>query len=594
MRRFFVSFLGAMAALWVTIIVGTLGLVGLIFALGSREASSQAEKMEIKDHSILHLDLNNEIVERADDKPSLEALLWSRGEVTVPLDLQKVITAIESAADDDKIEGIYIEAGIGTAGFAQCTAVIKALDKFKKSGKWIYAYGDSYTQTNYIIASASDSIFINPIGGIDVHGLGAQIMYYKGLLDKIGVKMDVVRVGNYKSAVEPFTRTDMSEAAREQTELYLRSIWESLATTIAKNRKVNVAKVNEWADSLSTFQPESFYLSSKMADRSLYRHQMEELLVSRSGLDEDDDPRLVPVTKYAGSKGMKQMFEKAEKHIAVLYADGEITQSGKSGITSDNLIPEIQDLTENENVAGLILRVNSPGGDAFASEQIWEALQQFKKITGKPFYVSMSDVAASGGYYISCGADRIYAEPVTITGSIGIFGMLPDVSDLLNNKLGLTTSEVYTNPKGNLPTVLTPMTDRQRDALQGYVNRGYELFTLRCAQGRNIPQDSIKAIGGGRVWDGRTAQRIGLVDKLGGLDSAVADMAKALDMKETNTVAYPVKKYEWFYELLSASSTIKEEAMKYYLGAAYSFYQEVQKLQNTSVLQARMEASMPQ
>lgn len=504
-----------------------------------------------------------------------------------------MVKAIEDAASDKNIEGLYIEAGPGLVGAAQCNALIRAINRFKESGKWVLAYGDMYTQSDYYIASAADSIFINPIGNIEVHGLSATTMYYKGLLDKLGVKMNVVRVGTYKSAVEPFIREDMSEASREQTEAFLGSMWSSMAKTIADGRHVSIGEVNAWADSISMFRDAAYLKSRRMIDRTLYRHEMDSVLLRASGLKVDHDdsrrsPRLVSVADYAMSRAAKDLPTSGH-HVAVLYAEGEIYDAGDEGISSENLIPQIEELMKDDDVDGLILRVNSPGGSAFASEQIWEALRQFKAVTGKPFYVSMSNYAASGGYYISCGADRIYAEPLTITGSIGIFGMFPDASGLMNDKLGIHSATVSTNPSGELPSVMTPLTPRQQNALQQYVNRGYALFTKRVAEGRKMPLDSVLRIAEGRVWDGATAQRIGLVDKLGGLDMAITDLTEHLGLDANDVRAYPALKNQWLYDILAMSGSVQESIVRRKLGAAYPLYKQVEAIGKQSPLQTRLE-----
>ncbi|MCM1336839.1 MAG: signal peptide peptidase SppA [Candidatus Amulumruptor caecigallinarius] len=595
MRKFFISFLGSMAALWVTIIIATLGLIVLIGAVSAASMSGNSSSLEVKKHSVLHLSTATDIVEHDPGTPGFAELISS--DYKAPVTLSKVVKAIEMAADDDNIEGLFIEAGPGATGAAQCNAIITAINRFKESGKWVMAYGDTFNQSDYYIASAADSIFLNPIGMVDIHGLSATTLYYKGLLDKLGVKMNVVRVGTYKSAVEPFIREDMSEASREQTEAFLGSMWSAMTKTIADARHVTTAQVNAWADSISAFRDVDYLRTSRVIDRALYRHDMDSVLVKASGLnpskDKEKEPRLISVAEYAMSNAAKQMPTPGAKHIAVLYAEGDIVDTGNKGISSEKLVPQIQELMQDDDVAGLILRVNSPGGSAFASEQIWEALSQFKSVTGKPFYVSMSNYAASGGYYISCCADRIYAEPLTITGSIGIFGMFPDASTLVNDKLGVHSATVSTNPEGELPSMIEPMTPRQQAALQNYVNRGYALFTKRVADGRKLPLDSVLKIAEGRVWDGATARRIGLVDKLGGLDQAIAEMAEKLEMKPDEIRAYPEVKNRWFYDILAMSGSMEERIMRHKLGAAYPLWQQVELMQRQSVLQARMEMGEP-
>lgn len=468
---------------------------------------------------------------------------------------------------------------------AQIQSIATALKEFKKSGKWVYAYGDQYTQGDYIIASVADSLFINPIGMVDIHGLASNTPYFKSFLDKIGVEMQVVKVGTYKSAVEPFILDKMSDANREQQTLYLSQIWNCFVDSVAANRSVSTSEVNEWAN-ISLFSKTADYLvENKVVDKALYRHELDERLAQ---LSDDDDPRLVDFKDYEFS-GNSSKSKKHAHQIAVLYALGDITEDGEGGIASERLVPEIFDLIEDDDIEGLVLRVNSGGGSAFASEQIWEALEQWKKRTEKPFYVSMGDVAASGGYYISCGADKIYAHPVTLTGSIGIFGMIPNINPLLSQKLGVNFGEVKTND-GSMPGILKPMTAEQRAAMQGYVDRGYELFTSRCATGRHMSLDSLKAIAEGRVWDGVTAKRIGLVDELGSLDDAVADMASQLNLSgdEYYVKEYPNVELKWWETLYELSSQAKAYIVAEHLGEAKPYYDAIQTFRQMDPVQARM------
>lgn len=585
MRKFFIAFLGSMAALWITGILVVLGTVVLVIAVSSSSVSEEYANMETKDHSVLHLSLDMSIVEHNSDRPSLTDILMD--DIKAPLPLAKAIKAIEEAAKDDHIDGMLIEAKSGGFGAAQADALTRAIKKFKKSGKWIYAYGDTYSQSEYYIASVADSIFLNPIGMIDIHGLGTGNMYFKDFLDKTGVSFTVVKVGTYKSAVEPFLLNGMSEAARHQDAKFLGAMWGYMTKNIADNRDVTPLKVNQWADSMLAFQDPQFLVREKIVDRLAYRHEVNSLLADLTERDEPSDLRLLDVKQYAATKAVMSATQPKKKHVAVLYAEGEITDEGNSGISAERMVPEIESLMNDDDVAGLILRVNSPGGSAFASEQIWEALDQFKKVTGKPFYVSMSNYAASGGYYISCGADKIYAEPLTLTGSIGIFGLIPNVSGLMNDKLGIHYDQYMTNPQGELINVFQKPSMRSVAALQRSVDRGYALFTKRCAEDRKMPLAKLQSIAEGRVWDGMTALKIGLVDKLGGLDAAIADMTKQLDMKRSDVMAYPKSEYDFLYDLLLMRNSIEERITMHQLGAAYPVWKQVQQLSEMEQMQTR-------
>lgn len=575
------SFLGTVAGIFVSGFLISIGL--FILTVLAIVSSATHSEYSVKDKSILYLDLSREIVEQPASLDIMAKLTKDGPSADV---LYNIIDAIDAAADDDRIKGIFIDANGSSAGTAQRKAIIDALRRFKKSGKWIYSYGDVYSQGDYYIAaSASDSLYINPLASVDIHGLGGRMMFFKNLLDKIGVEMQVVKVGTYKSAVEPFILTEPSAASIEQQQLYLGNLWKDIRASIAKGRKVSADSVNAWANSFSFTFDATQLIRKRIADASAYRHEFIDKLKELTDIDKDDDLRLVTPAQYVTSKPHKSH----KTTIAVLYASGDITESGKDGIASDRLVPEILELAENDDIDGLILRVNSGGGSAFASEQIWEALGEFKEMTGKPFYVSMSDYAASGGYYISCGADKIYAEPVTITGSIGIFGLIPNIRGLVTDKLGVTTYPISTNPAGAQPDIFAPMTESQRAGMQSYVDRGYELFVKRVAGGRKKTVDQIKAIAEGRVWDGREALRIGLVDKLGGLDTALADMAKELGVESWSVERYPKTEDDVLTALLMMSDRMEQSALERKLGDVAEIYRTIESIRQYQGVQARMQ-----
>lgn len=575
------SFLGTVAGIFVSGFLISIGL--FILTVMAIVSSATHSEYSVKDKSILYLDLSREIVEQPASLDIMAKLTNDGPSADV---LYNIIDAIDAAADDDRIKGIFIDANGSSAGTAQRKAIIDALRRFKKSGKWIYSYGDVYSQGDYYIAaSASDSLYINPLASVDIHGLGGRMMFFKNLLDKIGVEMQVVKVGTYKSAVEPFILTEPSAASIEQQQLYLGNLWKDIRASIAKGRKVSADSVNAWANSFSFTFDATQLIRKRIADASAYRHEFIDKLKELTDIDKDDDLRLVTPAQYVTSKPHKSH----KTTIAVLYASGDITESGKDGIASDRLVPEILELAENDDIDGLILRVNSGGGSAFASEQIWEALGEFKGMTGKPFYVSMSDYAASGGYYISCGADKIYAEPVTITGSIGIFGLIPNIRGLVTDKLGVTTYPISTNPAGAQPDIFVPMTESQRAGMQSYVDRGYELFVKRVAGGRKKTVDQIKAIAEGRVWDGREALRIGLVDKLGGLDTALADMAKELGVESWSVERYPKTEDDVLTALLMMSDRMEQSALERKLGDVAEIYRTIESIRQYQGVQARMQ-----
>lgn len=583
LKRFFENFLAVLAGLWVTIFLCFLLLmvfVGAIVSLTSTDA--KPDMASLKDHNVLRISLDGTVTDRA-TPINLMDQLYGDNETSLPLN--DIVRALKLASEDKAIDGIMLDCKGASMGMAQMQAIITAINQFKESGKWVFAYSDNYTQGNYALACAADSIFINPIGMVDVHGLSTTVVYFKDMLDKLGVDVQVVKVGTYKSAVEPYILNDMSDANREQTSQFLSNIWGNISEHIAKNRKVSTDTVNQWANGFLFAKATEDYVKLKVVDGMKYRHEFDDMIAAKIN---EDEPNYVDFTSYVSlQKNINS--SKSGKQIAVLYAVGTITESAKDGIASETIVPQILDLAEDDDVDGLILRVNSGGGSAFASEQIWEALQQWKSITGKPFYVSMGDYAASGGYYISCGADRIYAEPLTLTGSIGIFGLIPNVQKLLNDKIGIHTSTVSTNTS-NFPDFFRTMNPEQRAAMQGYVERGYELFVSRCANGRHMPVDSIKAIAEGRVWDGSAALRIGLVDKLGGLQQAIADMASELESAEDYyVVEYPAVKFKWWEELLDMSNQMQSKAMENQLKEWVPYYTTIKNIKQLAPLQARID-----
>lgn len=529
LKKFFISMLGTIAGFWISIFIAV--LVG-IAVVGAIIASGSDSKVEISKNSILYLDFSGNIPERNQPADFWQMIQNAEGDGDALVD---ILDAIRLAKNDSKINGIYINARGAASGMASREEIVAALRDFKSSGKWIYAYSDGYSQGDYVMASLADSVFVNPIGSVDVHGVATSVPFFKGLLDKLGIKMQIVRVGTFKSAVEPFMGTEMSEASRLQNRVMVDSLWQYMTTTIAGARKVSEADVNMWADSMLAVQGGARALDVKAVSALRYRRQVEDLLREKSDVDQDDDLPLVTPSEYMDSQ---KAFSSKKEHIAVLFACGDIVDSGEGGIVGEKMVPEIISLADDDNVKALVLRVNSGGGSAFASEQIWEALEYFKS-KDKAFYVSMGDYAASGGYYISCGADKIFADHTTLTGSIGVFGMIPDFSGLVNDKLGVHFSVVETNPNAAFPDVMKPMTADQARMMQESVNRTYDLFTSRVAEGRGISQDSVKVIAEGRVWTGGAALGIGLVDSLGGLDAAVGEIAKKAGLDADNVVYYP-------------------------------------------------------
>jgi len=531
-------------------------------------------------HSILMLDLGTDISERSGTDP-LDMMSMLRGEgLPSSMGLNTVVSAIKNAADNDNVDGIYIECNGVSASPATLQTMRRALKEFKKSGKWIAAYGyEGINQADYYLASVADSIYVNPVGAVDLHGMASVVPYMKKLFDKVGVEMQVVRVGTFKSAVEPYMLDDMSDANRQQLQHYMGAIWKEMLDSIAVDRKLQAATLNTLCDSvILTLQPTELK-KQKLVDHIVYRNEMEDILRARTQVDKDDDLNYVYPEDLASP--LEDMA--TGDHIAVVYAVGEIDGassigSTEEGIDSESLSETIRELMADDNVKGMVLRVNSPGGSAFGSEQIWKAVKDFKD-AGKPVAVSMGDYAASGGYYISCAADRIFAERTTLTGSIGIFGMIPCYEELVENKLGVHLASVKTNQNADMGIITKKLTPAQLAAIQNMVNQGYELFTKRCADGRHVSQDSIKKIAEGRVWPGVTAKQIGLVDEFGGIREAVAWVAKKANLgKDYQTQNYPELE-DQFMSLMDKYMTNRYEArMRDEMGMLYDWHQQLQAI----------------
>ena len=583
LKRFFISMLGTVAGVFISGVLAFFVILMLIGVLAGKSISGG--NGGLKEHSILHLRLDGAMAERL-QAPSLAELL--QGDTGAPLALDQLRDALGKAADDKNIDGVYLDCGGFAAGVAGCEELVSHIRSFKEaSGKWVYAYADTYTQGAYLVASTADSIFVNPMGAVDVHGVASVTPFFKDLLDKVGVRMQIIKVGTYKSAVEPFILNEMSEPARRQQQEYVDSIWKYMSSTIADARHTPPATVTAWADSMSGTWTAERAVASGMATAVSYRRAVEARLRRLTGTDTRDDLPLITPTDYLAATDPLASLSSGGRHVALLYACGDIVDSGRSGIVGEKMVPEIIALADDDDVAALVMRVNSGGGSAFASEQIWEALQYFKS-KNKPFYVSMGDYAASGGYYISCGADRIYADATTLTGSIGVFGMIPEASGLITGKAGVHFTTVQSNENAAYPTLYSALTPAQHDAMQAGVDHIYDTFTQRVADGRSLPVDSVRSIAEGRVWVGTAALRLGLVDKIGGLTQALYDISFDNDLPE-HVVAYPKNEENKWMAILRESAALDGARAAAGLGTAeIQAMRLADKLLNQNPMQARM------
>ena len=546
----------------------------------------------IKEKSILRLDLSGTLAERSESNP-FAALM---GEENTALSLEDALLALDKAAKNENIIGVYLEGGSMGANPGMAQELRQALVEFKESGKWVVAYGDSYGKTAYYLSSVADSVLLNPEGNVDFGGMASQIMFYKDVMEKIGVKMQVFKVGTYKSAVEPFICTEMSPANREQVTSYLFSIWTNMLKDVAASRNMEMGKLNSLADSLTMISEASVALNGGLVDKLCYMDEVKAILRDKSGLeDEDDDLVFASVADVAKSE---TLGEKVDEQVAVYYAYGEIVQSQGTGlgisqehqIVGEKMIKDLQDLREDDDVKAVVIRVNSPGGSAFASEQIWREVCLLKE--KKPVVVSMGGMAASGGYYISCAANRIFAEPTTLTGSIGIFGMIPDMSELMTEKIGLKFDVVKTNEMSDIGTMARPFNEAESAQMQKMINRGYDLFTKRVADGRGMAQDSVKLIAEGRVWTGEQGLNIGLVDELGNLDDAVAHAAELAKVEKYRAVPYPGADNPFEQLLNQTKGGYLDSELRELLGEGYAVYSLVRNVKDADRIQARMPFEM--
>lgn len=566
----------------VMVIMGVLGVISLVGM-----AAASAGNTQVNENSVFTLSLSGRLDERVASNPLSELT----GQVSKNLGLDDILTAIKKAKDNEDIKGIYLEAGAFMADTpASAHAIREALLDFKKSGKWIIAYGDSYTQTTYYICSVADKLFLNPEGMVDWHGLSSSPYFVKDLLAKFGVKVQLCKVGKYKSAPEMLTADQMSEPNREQVTAYMSGVWKVMLNDVSKSRKISVDSLNAYADQFIALADQQRLVQTKMVDKLLYTDEVKGEVKKMLKIDADDDISQLTLSEMSGVKGKKKEGEQ----IAVYYAYGEIVDTGtgsamddEHSIVANTVCKDLHKLMEDDDVKAVVLRVNSPGGSAYASEQIWHAVTQLK--AKKPVVVSMGGYAASGGYYISCNANYIYTEPTTLTGSIGIFGMFPDFSGLLKDKLGVKFDEVKTNKHAAFGTIARPFNDEEMALLGNYIDRGYNLFRKRVADGRKLKVEQVEEIAQGRVWLGCDALPIKLVDAIGSLDDAVKKAAELAKLKEYHTSAYP-NEPSWLDALLdiAGDKSYLDEQMEATLGEYYEPFKLVKSLNRQSAIQARL------
>lgn len=567
------------------LIMGAIIFVSFLSMIAGMAAMDSTTK-PVQKGSILHIQVAGVLDERTQDSNPFAALIGNSNIASQGLDQLK--TALRVAADNDDIVGLYLEGGVPSADYACLQELHQALLQFKKSGKFIVSYADQYTQGAYYLCSVADKVLINPEGMIDWHGIASQPIFFKELLEKLGVKVQVFKVGTYKSAVEPYILTEMSAANREQVTSFITDIWQNIVNDVAKSRKLTAEQLNDYADQYATFQGADWYKARHLVDDVCYIDGTRDILRKMAKTDE------LHLVSPADVAALDDKADESDK-VAIYYATGDIVDevaktdlfSQQSQIVGQTVVKDLDELANDDDVKAVVLRINSGGGSAYASEQMWHAIQLLKK--KKPVVVSMSGMAASGGYYMSCGANYIFADATTLTGSIGIFGMVPDVSGLLTGKLGLHFDMVKTNKSADFGTMARAFTDEEGQAMQAYVERGYKLFLSRVAAGRHKTTAQIDSIGQGRVWTGQQALAIGLVDKLGTLEDAVAYAAKLAKVKKYSTADYPAPA-SWMDSMKSdlEGDSYLERKARLALGEYYAPLTLLPQLQAGNYLQARI------
>lgn len=590
------SFLKYTLATIVGVIIVNIVLLLIGFGIISTLSKLGEQAVDVKENSILRIQLNNEIPDRSSNDPFSNFNLLSL-KPGLSLGLNDILKNIEKASQDSRIKGIYLDLGdiqSNFGGLATTEEIRQALKNFKKSGKFIYSYANmGYSQKSYYLATAADSIFVNPETPLMLMGMGGTSFFYKDMLDKIGIKVDIVKVGKYKSAVEPFTQTEMSDANREQIEVYLRSLWGTILEGISDTRSVSIDSLNFLANHLE-FRSPAEEKAYGLFDGVLYEDQVLSLLKDRCGIKETGKLNFVKLSDYRKASSSPTKFVKDK--IAIVYASGMIGFEQTEKSIGPELAETIRKAREDQTIKAIVLRVNSPGGSALTSDIIWREVSLATK--EKPVIVSMGNVAASGGYYISCAADTIVADPTTLTGSIGIYGQFFSGEKLIKDKIGITSSVVKTNEHSDfgggyplpLPISNRPLTAYEKNVMQKYIEKGYETFLSRVAQGRHMSRDEVHEIAQGRVWTGKDALEVGLVDVLGGMEDALQIAARKAGLDNYRIVEYPTEK-DFFQEFLNSFSTsIKTNILKNELG---SYYETFRQLQNTLITPEGLTARIP-
>ena len=584
MKQFFKFMFASMLGTILTLGVVFLLLIGIIV---SAVSFSSKEEVIVSENTILHIKLEGMVTDRSFDNP-IQGFDFNAMKNKYEPGLNEILTNLKKAKTDPNIKGIYLDLGDVPAGISLLEEIRNGLLDFKKSGKFIYSYSEMYSQKAYYLASISDKIYLNKEGGIDFHGLAAEIMFFKGLLQKLDVDVQIIRHGKFKSAIEPFMLDKMSDANREQTRMFVGSIWNHIVNNISVSRKIDVAQLQNIADSMLVQTAEDA-VKYKFVDQLVYKDEMIDALKSKLGIETKDEIQYVTLSKYKDAKTVDSKIKFSKNKIAIVYAVGAIEGGEGDDLTigSERISEAIRQARNDSNVKAIVLRVNSPGGDALASEVIWREVALAKKT--KPIVVSMGDYAASGGYYIACAANKIIASPTTITGSIGVFGMIPNLQKLFNNKLGITIDTVMTNKNAISISGNRPLTSYQEKVIQNQIERIYATFIGHVADGRKMTVSQVDSIGQGRVWSGFDAKRIGLIDDFGGMDKAIEEAVKLAKLSEYKVIEYPIQK-DFFQQIIKSLSgdDASSKILQKELGENYTFYKTLKSISSMKKIQARL------
>lgn len=565
------------------VILSLISMLLFFGMMGSVVGSMSAEKFTLQENSVLNLRLDGSITERTPEQDPFTSMIGA--DYPSVMGLNDIVGAIRKAKNDDKIKGIYIDSRMLSASMATLAEIRQELLNFKESDKFIVSYADTYTQGGYYLASVADKVALNPQGMLDLHGLSSTPIFFKDALDKLGIEMQIFKVGTYKSAVEPFTQNEMSEANRAQITSYLNDAWSFLRQDLAESRSLTAAEIDSLANSLPILQSTDNLLSANLVDTLLYETEMKAYL--RTLLDIEEGNKIPSATVAEMKSATTKQVKKTENTVAILYASGNIISgNGSSDIQDKYMVNQIENLKKDKEVKAVVFRINSGGGSAYASEQIWKAITGLKQ--EKPVVVSMGDLAASGGYYIACNADKIVAQPTTLTGSIGIFGAIPNLEGT-SKKIGIYTDEVKTHEFSDFGNISRPFNERERQMLQAYIEKGYDLFLTRCAEGRDMPKDSMALYAEGRVWTGNQAKETGLVDELGGIEKAIEIAAEMANLGKSYVVFEYPKMRSRFEELLKpAKEELAARTLKEYLGESYELFLMLKDLKEQDYVQARI------